>query len=389
MKILRVIVTMDPSYGGPCQGIRNSIPPLEDLGIANEVVCFDAPDSLYLGTDTFKIHAIGPAKGPYSYCSGFEGWLQQHFERFDAVIIHGLWQYTSYGTYRVWKQYKKNHTVYPQLYVMPHGMLDPYFQKAPERRLKALRNRIFWHILEKRVIHGVDGLLFTCEQELLLARTTFGAYCPQKELNVGYGINEPPPVKETELNVFKAAFPRLQETPYFLFLSRIDPKKGVDLLLEAYIEKRLEYSNIPDLVVAGPGMDSLYGKKLLALAQGSSHIHFTGMVTGAVKWAFFEQCEAFVLPSHQENFGIAVAEALACSVPVLISDQVNIWKEIESMKAGLICTDKLKGVSEMLDRWIALGPDEKKHMKRNARCAYETYFTNLNFAKKIKESIFN
>ena len=388
MKLLRVIVTMDPSYGGPCQGIRNSIPPLEALGVANEVVCFDAPDSSYLGTDTFKIHALGPAKGPYSYCSGFESWLQQHLERFDAVIIHGLWQYTSYGTYRAWKQYKKTHTVFPKLYVMPHGMLDPYFQKAPERRLKALRNLIFWQLLEKQVIQGVNGLLFTCEQELLLARTTFGGYHPQNELNVGYGINEPPPVTEPGLKAFKTAFPQLQETPYLLFLSRIDPKKGVDLLLEAYLEKRLEHSDLSDLVVAGPGMDSPYGKKLLALAQNSPHIHFTGMVTGDVKWAFFEQSEAFVLPSHQENFGIAVAEALACSVPVLISDQVNIWKEIELMQAGLICTDDRKGVSEMLDRWIALSRDEKEQLKRNARRAYETYFTNRSFAKNLKASIF-
>lgn len=69
MKILRVIPSMNPKQGGPCQGIRNSIPEMKKHGVENEIVCFDSSDSEYPATDDFSIHTIGPAKGPYAYCA--------------------------------------------------------------------------------------------------------------------------------------------------------------------------------------------------------------------------------------------------------------------------------------------------------------------------------
>ena len=132
MMILRIIVTMNPSYGGPCQGIRNSIPALKKLGIKNEVLCFDKPSIDYGLTDDFVIHKIGASVSPYAYNSKLSEWLLSNLARFDIVLIHGLWLHTSYGTFRTWNMFKKRNSVYPELYVMPHGMLDPYFQKAPD-----------------------------------------------------------------------------------------------------------------------------------------------------------------------------------------------------------------------------------------------------------------
>ena len=148
MKILRVILSMNPINGGPCQGIRNSIPAQEELGVQNEVLCFDAPESEFLKKDKFKVNAIGPAKGPYGYCNRLNGWMKANVQDFDAIIVHGLWQYSSYGTYSFLQNLKAKGEKVPKIFLMPHGMLDPYVQKARGRRLTAIRNSIFWHLIE-------------------------------------------------------------------------------------------------------------------------------------------------------------------------------------------------------------------------------------------------
>lgn len=365
---------MDPRNGGPCEGIRNSIFAQKALGIDNEVLSFDSPDKNYLLTDSFKTHAIGPVKGPYCYSSELKKWLRKNLLNYDVVIIHGIWLYNSYGTFRVWKKIKDGGTKVPQLYIMPHGMLDPYFQKSKNRRLKAIRNWFFWKLVEEKVINGADGVLFTCEEELLLARKTFKPYRPQNELNIGYGVRNPPEFQEAFITKFREKCPSLNNRPYLLFLSRIHPKKGVWNLVNAYLKLKGENHNIPDLVIAGPGIQTSFGKKIYRMAEGNS-VHFPGMLEGSAKWAAFYCCEAFILPSHQENFGIAVVEALACGKPVLISKQVNIWREIERGAGGLITSDTEDETYEMLKQWISLSKQIKREMGQNAANIYQMHYT--------------
>lgn len=382
MKFLRVIVSMNPASGGPCQGIRNSVPALRQLGIENDVLCFDDPKSDFLGNDDFKIIAIGPVPNAYSYTPALKPLLKKIITNYSVIIIHGLWQYTSYGTYTVWKSLKKKGISVPRLYVMPHGMLDPYFQKAPERKFKALRNSFFWALVERHVINGVDGVLFTCEQELILAKTTFPNYNPNEELNVGYGIAAPPEKTSRQLQAFLEVCQGVKNSSYLLFMSRIHPKKGVDLLLKAYRLIIEEGKNPPPLVIAGPGMDTSYGAELLKLSSGLP-VFFPGMLKGDRKWGALYGCEAFVLPSHQENFGIAVVEALACAKPVLISNQVNIWNEIQKGNGGLIHHTTVKSTKQGIELWIIKGAMERKRMTISAFKTYEANFTNTKFAKSL------
>lgn len=248
---------------------------------------------------------------------------------------------------------------------MPHGMLDPYFQKAKSRRLKAFRNWIFWKLIEHKVINGVDGVMFTCEQELLLARETFRPYKPKAEINIGYGIQLPPKFDDKYKSSFLRKCPGLTGKSYLLYLSRIHSKKGVDILIKAYLRIKAENGFIPDLVIAGPGLNTTFGKSLQELAKNQT-IHFPGMLEGDAKWGAFYGCEAFILPSHQENFGIAVVEAMACGKPVLVSNQVNIWREIKKAQAGLVYGDTKEGVYSMLNYWIKESEDKKNEMGNNA-----------------------
>jgi glycosyltransferase involved in cell wall biosynthesis len=385
MRLLHIITSMDPKSGGPSQGIRTLNKAMLEMGIIREVVCLDAPGSSYLGMDDFKIHAIGPAKGPWCYSPNLVNWLKTNILRFDVVIINGLWLYPSYATWKVLNNLKKEFSgkKLPRLLVMAHGMLDPYFQRAKERRLKAIRNWIYWKLIERKVVNDADGLLFTCETELLLARETFSPYHPKREFNVGYGI-APPQQYHTGLSVaFNNACPGLNGEPYLLFLSRIHPKKGVDLLIKAYIRLHVIVKSaggvVPKLVIAGPGMETPFGKTIQQLLEREPGVYkdvfFPGMLSGDAKWGAFYGCEAFVLPSHQENFGIAVVEALACGKPVLISNQVNIWREIINEGGGLIAGDTLAGVQNILSKWLSLKAEERAKMSDDALMAYQNRFT--------------
>lgn len=367
---------MDPTYGGPCQGIRNSIPALKKFGVTNEVLCFDDPYKDYGISDDFLIHKIGNGVGPYSYNKNLSYWLEINLHRFDIVIIHGLWLHTSFGTYLAWKKFKKFNSVYPKLYIMPHGMLDPYFQKAKDRKFKSIRNSIFWRLFENRVINGVDGVLFTCELELELARQTFPNYFPKNEVNVGYGIQYPPSFKSEMENNFRKVANLNQDEVFILFLSRIHEKKGIDILIKEYlaIVDGGKFSQIPKLVIAGPISDS-FSKSLKLSFEKRGEIIFTGMLKGDTKWGALYGCDAFVLPSHQENFGIAVVEALACGAPVLISDKINIWKEIDKGNAGIISSDDNQGVQSLLINWLNLDFQSKNNYRISARNTFLNNFT--------------
>src|SRR5690606_5299731 len=116
-------------------------------------------------------------------------------------------------------------------------------------------------------------------------------------------------------------------------------------------------------------------------------VHFTGMLSGDSKWGAFYGCEAFILPSHQENFGIAVVEAIACGKPVLISNQVNIWPEIESAGGGILAEDNLAGTVKLLETWLNSSKEEKMIMGKSAKRCFEVKFDIDTNAKKFFEAI--
>jgi glycosyltransferase involved in cell wall biosynthesis len=361
---------MNPSAGGPCQGIRNAIPFQKKMGILNEVVCFDDTSSLYPVEDDFIIYKLGKGKTAYQYHTVLLRWLKDNIFNYDFVIVHGLWQYPNLAVYRAVKHLKKKSAKVPKVIIMPHGMLDPYFQKAPERKLKAIRNELMWRLTEKKCLNAAEAVFFTCEEERRLAATTFKNYKPRKTINVGYGINAPPVFDELFKTAFEIKCPLLKGKEYWLFLSRIHPKKGIDLLIEAYNELISENHSLPDIVIAGP-TDSEYAQQMVKLAGNNNHIHFSGMLIGDAKWGAFYGCELYVLPSHQENFGIAIVEAMACKKPVVITKNINIWREIEAGNGGWILQElNIDSIKKQLIN-IACLADTALEIK--GQLAFETY----------------
>jgi glycosyltransferase involved in cell wall biosynthesis len=396
LKILHIISSANPKIGGPIQGIRNYEKALIELGIQRDLVCFDSPEAIkgWEFPSTLNVIGLGTAKTGWQYNKTFVPWLEANTKNYDRIIMNGMWSYHTYATIKVIDTLKNENSPVPKVYLMPHGMLDPWFQKDKTRRIKAIRNYLYWHLIEKKVVNTVDGLLFTCQEELLLARTTFKWYNPQKEYNIGYGIVAPPKKSNAMLDGFCNQFNISRDKPYLLFLSRIHPKKGVDLLLEAYtdlLSKSQFMDTIPQLIIAGSGMDTDFGKQLLQYVAThpilQDKVQFVGHIGGDLKWGALYGCAAFILPSHQENFGIAIAEALACSKAVLITNKVNIYREIENGNGGYIAEDTLQGTYNNLYNWLSLSAEEKVAMGKNAYAVYEHHFNIEQAAKSYFQTM--
>lgn len=358
LQALRCIPTMDPRWGGPCQGVRNSLPGMSQAGVSCEVLCADSPDAHWFEADCFPLNALGPSRFNYAYSPLLRPWLESNLHRFDAVIVHTLWQWHGASVLFALNKLKRQGGVTPAFFVMPHGGLDPWYQRDKSRRWKALRNIVYWWAIERRLINSADALLFTSIEEGELARTTFPGYAPKREFCVKYGIPAAPALCEEMDRAFRAAVPNLpRERPYFLYLGRIHPKKGVDRLVEAYAQVLAttgSANKVPALVIAGPGGDSAFGSAVKQAVQRNGlekHVHFTGMLEGDSKWGALYGCETGVMCSHQENFGISLVETLSCDRPVLITNKVNIWREIEADGGGFVAEHSRAEFSRLLYDW--------------------------------------
>jgi len=375
MKILHVIPSVNPKGGGPIEGLRQYAALCPALGHRVEVLSLDAPDSAWLADCPLTVHAIGPSRGGYQYNPRLVPWLRAHVEGYDAVVINGIWQYHSFGAWRVLRKTKIPY------FVFTHGMLDPWFKQTYPR--KHLKKWLYWPWAEYRVLRDARAVLFTCEEERLLARKSFWLY-KANEAVINYGSGSPPPSGQAVRDVFLAAYPALRDKRLLIFLGRIHEKKGCDLLIEAFAQVAGSDPSL-HLVMAGPDQTGWVAtlKQQAALLGLARRITWTGMLQGDIKWGALYASEAFVLTSHQENFGIAVAEALACGLPVLISDKVNIWREIEADGAGIVAADTVAGATSVLRDWLALNIQDRRRMAEQALSTFRRRFTIEAMAKSV------
>jgi len=376
---LHVMPSVDPNGGGPIEGVRQIGLRLRALGHETEVVTMDPPDAPYLKDFPLTVHAMGPGAGNYGYTPRLVPWLKANAANYDGIVVNGLWQYHSLAAWRALRETGQPYVAYT------HGMLDPWFKRAYP--LKHLKKWLYWPWGDYRVLRDAAAVLFTCEDERLLARQSFWLY-QAREVVTGYGTKTPPQDAERLKAVFLARYPDLQGRRLLLFLSRIHAKKGCDLLIDAFARAAASDPRL-HLVMAGPDQTG-WAAELKAQAQAlgvADRITWPGMLQGDVKWGAFYASEAFVLPSHQENFGIAVAESLACGLPVLISDKVNIWREVQWAGAGFVAPDTREGAYETLRRWLDLAPEQRLEMAAAGRRLFAEQFSVERMADSLLHTL--
>jgi glycosyltransferase involved in cell wall biosynthesis len=366
MRIAHVIHSANPAGGGPIEGVRQLSSVTTRLGNDVEVICLDAPDAPWLKDFPLPVHAMGPSYLGYGFSQRLIPWLRDHASDYDAFVVNGIWQYNSLATRWALRKSGKPYCVFT------HGMLDPWFKKRYP--LKHLKKWLYWPWAEYRVLRDAAAVLFTCEEERIQARRSFWLYrCNEKV--VGYGIAGPSGDEAAQRRTVTEKFPELSGKRIFLFLGRIQEKKGCDLLIRAFAKTAAADDSIR-LVFAGPDQTG-WVNELRALADSlgiGGRIVWTGMIAGDLKWGMLRAAEVFILPSHQENFGIAVAEALACGTPVLISNKVNIWREIQEDRAGFVDEDNEPGTVRLLAKWLGMSAQEREAMKSSALGSFQSRF---------------
>jgi glycosyltransferase involved in cell wall biosynthesis len=366
IRYLHLIRSLNPDGGGPPEGVSQLAAAAVRLNHKVEIVTLDPPGSAWIRDAPYPIHCVGPGYLKYGFAPGFIPWIRRNVTRFDAVVVNGIWQFHSLGA---WYTLRSSPIPY---YVFTHGMLDPWFKRRYP--LKHVKKMLYWPWAEYRVLRDARAVLFTSEEERLLARRSFGLY-RATEIVVNYGSPgiSGDPVAQREL--FLNQFPQVRGKRALLFLGRIHPKKGCDLLIEAFAPLSRLHPSL-HLIMAGPDQTGMQAQLIrLAERRGVSQaITWTGMLHGEMKAGALRAAEVFVLPSHQENFGIAVAEALSCQLPVLISNKVNIWREIAADQVGFVADDTLKGTQQLLREWLALGGAERRAMAHKAANCFRQRF---------------
>jgi glycosyltransferase involved in cell wall biosynthesis len=271
----------------------------------------------------------------------------------DIVHLHGLWHPLLTRAMRLCRRRQLPYVV------MPHGMLDPYSVAQ-----KGLWKRAYLALMERSTLLGAAAIAFTTPAEEEAARGVVGRLPPTVMVPLAgdsTGAGEP--------ERFLAAFPAAKGRRIALFLGRLHHKKGLDRLIAALPTIA---AAVPDilLVVAGGGAeDYAEGLRLEAARLGvADRILWTGPLAGALKEAAFAAARCFVLPSRQENFAIAVAEALAAGLPVVLSDRVNTAALVKEAGAGIVLAED--GIHASLPRAVIrllAEPDAAGEMGRRAK----------------------
>jgi glycosyltransferase involved in cell wall biosynthesis len=243
--------------------------------------------------------------------------------------------------------------------------------------------QILWWFGEGRLIAHARNVFFATEEERRLARHSFWPFHCRERI-VAFGTKDAAGNAATQIAAFHAVLPQLADRPFLLFLGRIHPKKGCDLLIQAAVAKDKQL----DLVMAGPDPAG-WGSKLRTVAMDlgvADRVHWPGMLSGDPKGGAFRAADAFVLPSYQENFVIVVAEAMACGKPVLTTDKVNTWREMQDSGAGLIANDDLEGITRLLKQFLELSSADKQAMGDRARQGFVEKFDISTMAPQLIEA---
>lgn len=360
MKLLHLVNTLDPRGGGVTGAVLQLSSVLEELGHANTIATCDPPEGRWEENAQVAVIPLGPGRNAYGYAPELKQWLRKNIASYDVAMVHGLWQYHGLVAYGLCQQAKVPYCVFA------HGMLDVWFKQ--HYPIKHLKKWLYWPWADYRILRDARAVIYTSEFERLSSRQSFWLYRCQERV-VRYGITLPDLTPGEAREHFWKLAPHLRDRRLLLFLGRIHIKKGLDLLARAWSE--LDPVKRPELVIVGPEEEP----ELLSQIQqitGQEQAHYLGMLNGKAKWGALAAAEAMILPSHQENFGLVVAEALYMGTPVLISNKVNIWKEVSEGGVGRVAKDTLEGTRQLLQEWITMEDTDRQEMAARARpfCEY-------------------
>lgn len=209
MKILHLIHSLDLKKGGVATSVRF-------LSGHNTILTLDAPSSSSFNDIETDVIALGPSYFKFGFTTRLIPWLNENLNRFDAAVVHGLWQYHGLGLFLAKKP--PNFSIY----IFPHGMLDDWFQKAYP--LKHLKKLIYWYFISRHLFKTSRRIFFTSEMEKARSQR-FLKYYKGEQTVLTYGIHPPSFDESTSIDAFLSKHPQFKNKQILLYLSRVHPKK--------------------------------------------------------------------------------------------------------------------------------------------------------------------
>ena len=394
MRVLHVIPSLSGSYGGPVQAVIQLCQELKNQGIevaiATTAIDEDKIHVIHNSIPTYsfsrQFSSFLPSEFAFSY--GIKRWLRQHTRKFDLLHVHYIFTYPS-----TFACYYANKYGIPYI-VRPAGMLSGLCLKQ-----SVFKKKLYTLIREKRNLKNAAAIHFTSEAEMDAAT---GIKLDRQPILAPHGLDlEKFSNLESLKGLFRKHYPEINGRKIILFLSRIDPIKGFDLLapaLKILSGKRSDFV----FVLAGSGYknDEKRVRHIFANAGLTGLTILTGFLEGEMKFALLADANVFILPSYHENFGMAVVEAMAAGLPVIISKRVNIYKLIEDYQAGIVtgldsgdmalALDRLLGDGQLCLEMGAHGKrlvQENFDVKKTAKQMLEIYShltLNADAKKKVK-----
>jgi glycosyltransferase involved in cell wall biosynthesis len=377
LKVLQVLPYYYPAhrYGGPVGSVHGLSRQLVKLGV--DVTVFttniDGPQDLTVPLER-EVLLDGvrvvyfPVGRPRFYVRSaeFAAAVSTRVDEFDLVHIHGLYLYPTLVSSRLCRQ-----RAIPYI-VAPRGMLDPYAIRGKS----SFKKRLYLWLFERRNLDGAAALHFTSTEEQRLA-AVLGIRSPGFVVPNGLTMAEFPDKQP-------ASSPNgMGRNRTIVFLGRIDAKKGLDLLVPAFA-RVVAAQPKAQLLLAGPDDRGYLSevKGLIGRHGLQSSVSYAGMLLGEEKLEALRSAALLVLPSYSENFGMVVIEALACRTPVVITERVNIHREIVKAGAGLVTPCEVEALAGAM-LYLLQNPDEARAMGTRGRTLIEERFSWENVAQAM------
>ncbi|WP_370587917.1 hormogonium polysaccharide biosynthesis glycosyltransferase HpsP [Trichocoleus sp. FACHB-591] len=372
LRVLQIVPSISLVYGGPSQMVLGLSGALAAQGVEVTILTTDSNGDA--GQAPLAVPLDRPVEQDgyqirYFRCSPFRRykfsldllqWLAKHAHSFDLAHIHALFSPVSTAAATIARSQKL-----PYL-LRPLGTLDP----ADLRKKKQLK-QIYAAFLERPNLAGAAAIHFTSDQEAKISER-FGLTTTDLVMPLGVSL----PELSAHPEAIRAQLGIPSDRPLVLFMSRIDPKKGLDLLLPALETLLAEKIEFHFVLAGGNPQDPDYEAEIRNQIQASSlapHTTVTGFAAGETKAALLQSADLFVLPSYYENFGIAVAEAMAMGTPVVISDQVHICEEVRQAEAGWVGPCEVAALTHLLKDALKDAPERQRRGQRAKAYALQHY----------------
>jgi glycosyltransferase involved in cell wall biosynthesis len=348
LKILHVTPSYYPAiqFGGPIQSVHLLNKNLVTHNVEVDVLTTNAGLKKYenynhqawVKQDEVRVKYF-PYYGyiHYNFSPQLFSYVQKHVHKYDIVHITAVWNFPVWAAALACKRAGRPYIISPRGTIYPETVA-----------LKStLFKKIYYALFARYCLKNAAGIHYTAldEQE----KVNNFLKLPTHSFVIPNGIDLTAFSDSVHTTPFASFFKQLLGKKYLLFLSRINIKKGLDLLVESFSRVVKEFPDIM-LVIAGPDNEG-YGsiiKQRIADKGLSNNTLFTGMISGEVRLAAYRDATVFVLPSYSENFGMSVVEAMACGTPVVISDQVGIYRDIEQQQAGMVCSLNVEEIASAI-----------------------------------------